>query len=130
MLLLDTDVMIDIMRGYSPAVAWLRSLGSEVIALPGLVAMELVQGCRNRQEQQQVEATLRQYTMYWPTQSDCARAFEDLSLYHLGHGIGILDSLIAETAVGIDVKLVTFNEKHYRVVEDLQTEQPYLRTST
>jgi predicted nucleic acid-binding protein len=55
MVLLDTDVMVDVMRRYAPAVAWLGSLGSETIGIPGLVAMELLQGCRDRREQRQVE---------------------------------------------------------------------------
>jgi predicted nucleic acid-binding protein len=59
MICVDTDVMIDILRCYEPAMAWLRSLGSEELALPGLVAMELLQGCRNRAEQQRVDRTLR-----------------------------------------------------------------------
>ena len=43
MICVDTDVMIDILRRYAPAVAWLRSRGAEELALPGLVAMELLQ---------------------------------------------------------------------------------------
>jgi len=50
MILVDTDVMIDVMRRYAPAVAWLDSLDTETIGIPGLVAMELLQGCRNREE--------------------------------------------------------------------------------
>jgi len=46
MILLDTDVMVDLMRGYEPALTWLDSLGAETIGIPGLVAMELLQGCR------------------------------------------------------------------------------------
>jgi hypothetical protein len=48
MILVDTDVMVDIMRRHSPAVAWLDSLGAEEVGIPGLVAMELLQGCRIR----------------------------------------------------------------------------------
>lgn len=127
MILLDTDVMVDVMRRYPPATDWLASLGAEAVGIPGLVAMELVQGCRDRAEQQQVEAFLRPYVLYWPTQADCERAFDDFSAYHLSHSIGILDALIAETAVGLDVKLATFNEKHYGVVSVLQTDRPYAR---
>jgi predicted nucleic acid-binding protein len=127
MILLDTDVMVDVMRRYSPATGWLASLGAEAIGIPGLVAMELVQGCRDRGEQQQVEAILRPYVLYWPTQADCARAFDDFTAYHLSHGIGILDALIAETAVGLNVELATFNEKHYGVVNALRTSHPYVR---
>ncbi len=95
MILIDTDVMVDIMRRYAPAVAWLDSLGSETTGLPGLVAMELLQGCRNREEQQRVENVLRSYVMYWPDRADCARAYDDFAAYHLSHNLGILDALIA-----------------------------------
>lgn len=127
MICVDTDVMIDILRQYAPALGWLRSLGSEELAIPGLVAMELLQGCRNRREQQRVERVLRPYRLYWPSQSDCERAFNHYAKYHLSHQLGILDALIAETVVGLSVALATFNEKHYRVVNTLQITQPYAR---
>jgi predicted nucleic acid-binding protein len=126
-MLLDTDVMVDVLRRYAPAIAWLGSLGTETIGIPGLVAMELLQGCRNRAEQQRVENLLRPYKLYWPSQVDCERAFEDFAAYHLSHNIGILDALIAETAIGLGVELATFNEKHYSVVSALQMIQPYIR---
>lgn len=52
MLLLDTDVMVDIMRGYDPALQWLGTVSENAIALPGFVVMELVQGCDNQAEQE------------------------------------------------------------------------------
>jgi len=127
MILVDTDVMVDVMRRYGPAIAWLDSLGSKAIGIPGLVAMELLQGCRDRREQQRAENVLRSYTLYWPSHEDCARAFDDFTAYHLSHNLGIMDALIAETAVGLGVQLATFNEKHYVVVSTLQVLQPYSR---
>ena len=54
MILLDTDVMIDLLREYPPAVEWFNALAEdEVIILPGYVVMELLQGCRNKREQEQ-----------------------------------------------------------------------------
>jgi len=35
MLLLDIDIMIDVLRRYPPALAWLTSLGMQQLALPG-----------------------------------------------------------------------------------------------
>ena len=127
MILVDTDGLIDILRAYEPALAWLGGLGTEEIGLPGLVAMELLQGCRNRQEQRRVEDVLRSYTRYWPGQADCERAFTDYATYHLSHQLGILDALIAETAVSLGVDLATLNEKHYSLVNNLQMIQPYER---
>ena len=127
MILVDTDIMVDIMRRHPPSMAWLDSLGAEVVGIAGLVAMELLQGCRNREEQQRLEGFLRPYQRYWPSQHDCARAFDDFASYYLSHRLGILDALIAETAVGLGVQLATFNTKHYGVLTALQTTQPYAR---
>jgi len=46
-ILIDTDVMVDIMRPHAPAVVWLDLPKAGVIGIPGLVAMEPLQcsGC-------------------------------------------------------------------------------------
>ena len=41
MVLLDSDVMIDLLRDHPMAVAWLDSLDDEIL-LPGFVVMELL----------------------------------------------------------------------------------------
>jgi hypothetical protein len=38
MLLLDTDVMVDVLRRYPAAVEWLAALGETPVGLPGLVS--------------------------------------------------------------------------------------------
>lgn len=127
MILLDTDVMIDVLRAHAPALAWLSSLGNAPIGLPGLVALELVQGCRNRAEQQRVEKVLKDHKLYWPTAADSDRALHDFLRLHLKGGIGVNDTLIAETAIGLNVPLATFNVRHYRSIRSLVTQQPYQR---
>jgi predicted nucleic acid-binding protein len=53
MLILDTDVLIDVQRGHPPALAWFSGL-ADVPAVPGLVVMELIQDVRNSKEVQRV----------------------------------------------------------------------------
>lgn len=130
MILLDTDVMIDVLRAYAPALGWLDGLGNAPVGLPGLVALELVQGCRNREEQRRVEKSLQNYKLFWPTAADSNRALHDFLRVHLKSGIGMIDTLIAETAIGLDVPLATFNDRHYRVIRTLKTIQPYQRSAT
>jgi predicted nucleic acid-binding protein len=124
-ILLDTDVAVDILRGHPPAIAWLQGLGATPLGLPGLVVMELVQGCRNKSEQQRVEQFCQPYALYWPTDADCQRALRDFAAYHLSHSLGLLDALIAQTVIGQSGELATFNVKHYGVVAGLTTGQPY-----
>ena len=72
MILLDTDVMVDILRGYEPAKKWLNSV--QEIGIPGLVAMELIQGCQNTKEQRQLEKILSSYPLYWLDEDSCNNA--------------------------------------------------------
>jgi len=58
MVLLDSDVLVDLLRQLGPAVAWLDTLGDGEIMLPGFVVMELMQGCANRAEQARLETAL------------------------------------------------------------------------
>ncbi|MEM4725142.1 MAG: PIN domain-containing protein [Candidatus Hadarchaeum sp.] len=128
MILLDTDVMIDLLRQYSPAVEWLDLLQEdEEIALPGYVLMELIQGCRNRKEQEQLQHAVTPYGVVWPMPADCDKALELFVQYHLSHSAGLLDVLIAQTAIALDVPLYTFNQKHYQFAKELRTVQPYAK---
>src|SRR5882672_7717142 len=99
MLILDTDVLIDVQRGYSPALDWLGSL-AEIPSVPGLVVMELIQDARNAQEMRQALKLVSPLPVVWPTPADCDRALSDFTAYHLSHHLGLLDSLIAACAIG------------------------------
>ncbi|MBV7329156.1 VapC toxin family PIN domain ribonuclease [Chloroflexi bacterium TSY] len=127
MYLLDTDVIIDVQRGYIPALTWFSGL-SELPSTSGLVVMELVQDARNTREIQRVLKLVEPLPVVWPTQADCERALADFKIYHLSHSLGLIDSLIGACAVGLSATLCTFNIKHYRVIAGLKTEQPYSKS--
>jgi predicted nucleic acid-binding protein len=129
MILLDSDVVIDLLRQHPPAVAWLDTLDEdEEIVLPGYVVMELIQGCRNKEEQERLQRALMPYGVVWPMPADCDRALELFLEYHLSHRAGLLDVLIAQTALALGMPLYTFNQKHYQFLSELQTIQPYARS--
>lgn len=127
MILLDTDILIDVQRGFSPAVEWLESL-AELPSVPGFVIMELIQGARNNGQIRQALKLVAPFSVVWPTEDDCRRALSDFSVYHLSHSLGMLDALIAACAVGRSATLYSMNIKHYRSVPDLQVLAPYTRT--
>ncbi len=56
MIILDTDVVIDLLRGLPQAVEWFEEQTDEQFILPGYAAMELVQGCRSKAELDIVES--------------------------------------------------------------------------
>jgi predicted nucleic acid-binding protein len=124
--LLDTDVLIDIQREYTPALTWFATL-PELPAVPGLVIMELVQDAQNARQVRQALKLVVPLSVVWPAAADCQRALTDFIAYHLSHNLGLLDALIAACAVGMSATLCTFKLKHYRVVPGLTMVQPYSR---
>jgi predicted nucleic acid-binding protein len=129
MILLDTDVMIDLLRQYPPALSWLEDLEEEEVLLPGFVGMELIQGCRNKGELKKVERMLNYYDLVWPTPETCDQALVIFSRNYLTQGLGLLDAMIGQMAVSLDCSLYTFNQKHYKAIPRLSTLQPYQRNA-
>ena len=126
MLMLDTDVIIDVQRKHPNAVAWFFGL-TELPLLPGLVMMELIQDAPDKRHVEQVQKLVRPLPLVWTTETDNHQALNWFMQFHLSHGLGLLDSLIGSCAVGRDAEFCTFNEKHYRVIPNLRTLQPYIR---
>jgi predicted nucleic acid-binding protein len=124
--LLDTDVLIDVQRRHPPAIAWFSGL-TVLPAVPGFVVMELVQDARNAAEVAAALKLVAPLDIVWPTESDHAFGLANFASYHLSHGLGLLDALIASCAVGRNATLCTFNTKHFQVVPGLTTIQPYTR---
>lgn len=119
--------MVDILRGYEPAVEWLGSL-EEAPGLPGFVVLELMNDePRNKQEMVRLQDELDVFAIHWPGEADCNRAVEHFAHARLSHGVGPFDSLIAQCAVGLSASLCTFNVKHFATVRDLTVEQPYAK---
>jgi predicted nucleic acid-binding protein len=126
MRLIDTDVLIDVQRGYQPALAWFTTL-TELPQVPGIVVMELYQSVQHQQDARAVAKLVQPLSVVWPTVADCQWALTTFPRLRLSHRIGLLDMLIAATAMGRGATLVTFNTKHYGAVTGLRTEQPYAK---
>jgi predicted nucleic acid-binding protein len=124
--MLDADVLIDIQRSHPSAVAWYASL-SEYPTVSGLVVMELIQDAPRKREVEQALRLVKPLPVAWPTESDCQRALADFRVLNLSQNLGLIDSLIAATTIGLGATLCTFNVKHYQNISGLALEQPYVR---
>ncbi len=131
MIFLDSDIVIDLLRQFPPAIAWFDTLDEEEeIILSGFVVLELIQGCQNKKELKKLQNELATYETVWPSDDSSNKAIKIFTKYYLSHNIGLLDVLIGQTAVELDVPLYTFNQKHYQVIPHLQTVQPYQKTGS
>lgn len=99
MQLLDTDVLIDVQRRHPPATAWFGKL-TGTPGVPGFVVMELIQTAQNTADVQRALKLVSHLPVLWPSEADCTRALTDFSTLHLSHRLGLIDALIAATAIG------------------------------
>ena len=127
MILIDSDVLIDVVRAFSPAVQWLHSVSPDVIRVPGYVMMELIDGCHSKAQLAQLDQITARMPVVWPSTAACTAALSSFRSLRLSHGIGMLDTLIAHTAIELNVPLHTFNVKHFQHVPGLRTIQPYTK---
>lgn len=127
MILIDTDVLVECLRGSKMAKTWLGALHKDAFAIPGVVAMELLMGCRNQTDLHQIQRFLDSFNVAWPDASEFARGYGILLTLRLSSGLGIPDCLIAAMALARGARLYTFNLKHLQVVPGLDAQQPYSR---
>jgi predicted nucleic acid-binding protein len=120
MTLVDSDVLIWVMRGEVRANAFLETLPS--IALSAVNHIELIQGMRNRRELK----ALRDFMRVWDAQSFpitepiSTRAVKLVERHFLSHHLQLADALIAATALEHKLVLATGNSKHFKMIAGLK----------
>jgi predicted nucleic acid-binding protein len=123
--MLDTDVLVETLRGRTEAGDWLRSLGSQHIGISVLVRMEILQGAQDRREQTLLSREMSRYTLVHLEHIDSEIALGWFESFHLSHNVGMMDCLVAAAAVRLGVPLYSFNLKHYSTLPDLDVHSPY-----
>jgi len=123
--MLDTDVLIEVLRGRAQTGNWLRSLGARRIGISVLTRLEILQGAQNRREQTLLAREMNRYTLIHLEHADSEAALDWFESFHLSHSVGIMDCLIAAAALRLGVPLYSFNLKHYSALAGLDVRAPY-----
>ena len=120
--LVDTDVLIWYLRGDKKAYELIHSLSN--ICISSITYMELVQGMRNKDELRMLQKTLRQWNVktIYINEEISAKALFYVEEYFLSHSMQLADVLIGATASMYGMKLITANDKHYKIIKELEME--------
>ena len=118
--LLDTDVLVDFLRGYSKAVTFVNANSPRVI-LSSIVVAELYAGVRGDTEQTALENFVSLFPII-PVTSEIAKAGGLYKRdYGKSHGVGLADAIIAATCEAENAALKTLNVKHYPMIKGLRS---------
>lgn len=117
--LLDTDVLIDFLRGDNKAVTFVNANSSRII-LSSIVVAELYAGVKGESELTVLENFVSLFPVI-PVSSDIAKAGGLYRRdYGKSHGVGLADAIIAATCQAENAELKTLNIKHYPMIKGLK----------
>jgi len=118
--IVDSDILIDVARGEVDAINCLLQLEkTSALAISVITQMELIVGCRNKTELQNLERFLHRYQILRLTEQISDRAVDLLEQYFLSHGLLIADGLIAATALVYNEAFITKNQRDFRFIAGL-----------
>ena len=127
MICLDTDILVDCLRGLLPAAEWLKQVDMEAYFVPGIVAMELVAGARDKKSLTEMLRFLSALNIAWPGETEMQMAYVLQQQYRFAAGLSIPDCIIASMAMQRSAALCSFNNKHFGMIANLSIMQPYER---
>jgi predicted nucleic acid-binding protein len=123
-LLIDTDVLIDYLRGQPEAVEYLEGC-QEAMVVSVITVAELFAGVREGKERTALSAFLAAFETMPVDAGIAERGGLYRRDYGKSHNTGLADALIAATAEQVQVRLVTLNRKHFPMLSNVQV--PYTK---
>ena len=120
LVLIDTDVLIEVGRGVKEAVICLQQIEQKASpAISTISQMELNIGCSSKSELRSLDRFLSRFRIVKLNEQISDTAIDLLHRYRLSHGLLIADALIAATALSLDASFLTRNQRDYRFIKGL-----------
>ena len=118
-LLVDTDVLIDFLRGHDKAIGFVDTFSQDII-LSSIVVAELYAGVKGAEELAILDNFISLFRVV-PITSEIAKIGGQYRRdFGKSHGVGLADAILAATAIQEKAELKTLNVKHYPMIKDLQ----------
>lgn len=116
--LLDTDVLVDFLRGCSQGVIFVNAHADRII-LSSIVVAELYAGVKGDDEQTALDQFVSLFRIV-PVTTEIAKIGGLYKRQYGGsHGVGLADAIVAASAKVENASLKTLNLKHYPMLEGL-----------
>ena len=119
-MVIDTDVLIWYMKGNQKAYIAIENSKNFFISV--VTYMELVQGMRNKNELNNLRRALHVWDskILYISEEISVKAMFFVEQHYLSHSIQLADALIGATAIAYGLPVLTGNDKHYKILKDMQ----------
>lgn len=122
--LVDTSVLVDVLRKYRPATEWMTQQPDN-LGVATAVRLEVIEGAQNQVKQQLAVAVLNRLTPVGNIAADFGWAEARLIRYQLSHNVGMMDCLIASASQRLQLPLYTRNLRHFTPLLGDLAQSPY-----
>ena len=123
MILCDTNVIIETLKGDEKTIKVMESIGLENIAISSVTVMELYFGALNKRELNKIKKHLKALNIVHFNNDVSELAVSMIESYSKSHGLQIPDAIIAATALSLEIKLFTLNLKDFRYIDGLKLQK-------
>ena len=123
--LFDTDVLIEYLRGKDEAQTYIDNI-QDVVYMSSISMAELYAGVRKGEESRELEVFIETFEVISLNKNIAKIGGLYRNQYKPSHGTGLADALIAATAKEINARVVTFNIKHFPMLDNVI--KPYERS--
>jgi hypothetical protein len=121
--LLDTAVLVDILRAFPPASTWLSA--QDRLGVSPVVWLEIIEGAENARDQARALDLLRHFERIEMSAGDFDWAIQQALRFRLSHNVDMMDCLIASNAQRLGIPLFTRNLKHFQPMIGGLAQRPY-----
>lgn len=121
-LMIDTDVLIDYLRGQAGAIAYIEGLLNPLL-ISVITAAELYSGVREGEEREALDRFISAFDLVPVTEDIAIKGGLYRRDYRKSHNVGLADAIIAATAENRGAILVTLNDKHFPMLASVHV--PY-----
>jgi predicted nucleic acid-binding protein len=119
--LFDTDVLIWYFRGLDTAAKLISKTPYEQRFVSSVCIMELIQGCRNKEELKYIMAFIKNNCRIIHCDNNVSeKAISLIQTYALSHGLRTVDAIIAATVLVNKTCLATANYRHFDMIESVR----------
>ncbi|MBT3675360.1 MAG: type II toxin-antitoxin system VapC family toxin [Candidatus Marinimicrobia bacterium] len=116
--LLDTNILIDFLRGREKAIIFIKRMKIQPV-ISALTVAELFAGVKGKRESIAVHNLIDACEVI-PVNEEIAEEGGNIkNRFQKSHQIGLADALIAATANILKLELVTLNQKHFPMIKKL-----------
>jgi len=119
-ILLDTNIIIELFKGNEEIISKIEKIGAENIILSKITVVEMYVGALDKIDLKKIKKYLAKFPKIEITDEIFNLTIDLIEKYYLSHSLYINDAIIAATCIKNNFELFTLNLKDFKFIENLQ----------